>query len=53
MVNVFNEIIVFEVQTKDHLFFIENMSLEVSFTVLKTLKAIFYSFTKIIICDDE
>ena len=51
MVNVFNEIIVSEASAKDQLFFIENMTLDLSLTVLKTIKAIFYSFSKIVICD--
>ena len=53
MVNVFNEKIASEASAEDQLFFIENMTPEVSLTVLKTFEAIFYSFTKIIICDDE
>ena len=47
MVNAFNEIIVSEVLVEDQLFFIENMTPEVSLNVLlKTLKSILYSFTK-------
>ena len=51
--NVFNEIIVSEALAEEQFVFIENMTPEVSLTVLKTFKAIFYSFTKIIIFDDE
>ena len=41
--NVFNEINVSEASAKNQILTIENMTPEVSFTVLKTFKASFYS----------